>query len=1605
MGELAEVFKRGSIIGAGRCLSSSFGERKPSDLLQPSIDSNVGTPKVPRSTFKGNSLESTSVVTREPNIVALIVPRSNSKIFIRVVESVMILMVYLSTVPMKKAKKISRHVNVAARSIRIAFSAFSVKALGQGTPPSLPVKAHCILKSVCAYFGNLALCEGNVTNRLILRLNNRLAHNATFGHESTSNGLAVFGRILIITLGLVVATPAFAQLDALQGFCTTGGKNVVTSGLQSATAVQQSYPRCTVSVFLTGTLTHATIYKDAIGTPLGSVFTANSDGSWLFFIASGTGVDVTLSGGTAPNIFPTPFTLTDLKSGGGGGGGGITALTGDVTAAGSGSVAATLATVNSVPGSCGDATHVCQVTTNGKGLTTAQTPVAITAGGTGTVTHTAGALTALHEIVGNGGADVKADTGCSTDGAGNQTCASYAANGAGPSQTAYTYNSTPIVPGSSTTAVVGVNSSGQGVLSEAGGAAARICDATNGVCSGGGSSVGTVGQVQQVGSTAGSFFANVATTPAASFTAYKHMIFSDTTTAHCVSGQFAYYAGLPSFCNLNAFNDAIGTGSSVGQTGDAHIASVWGSGTSGGAESTGAAASTYSTEFANSGNDSTITIYADSHGSGDKQGAFDIYNADHGGPLFSSDQGNQSIVAITGEVNYATLTLATATGNPGPTTVTFNSANCPANNSFPSARCMPSPNAIIANVSQTPVAVGRLTGPSAALGGSIGTCATWVQQFPTSATLPVATAYGCATGLSINPPGPADQPTPVTVTLTVGSGLFTTGFVCSVGNRFIEPTVITAVSGSAGAQTITLNLGEPANGLFLIQGEACDLLSFDGDILYGNSNLGIQATTGNWYLGSIDGTHALYGNTLFGGGGTFAEPQASEPEKAIANPACAISTVYTVGQSCYDATTNCGGSGCVEQVTTAGTTGSSIATWNAGGYYSGYGNSTTQGTAVFTNLGNITGIHIYPAAVVLADYGIPATGYAANSNQFVYGSSLLSPSNSMRFTGGDTYVNPNVNVQLHNGINFSMQCLSPASPDGNGCTVFSASLQGAGVGAGGYGMSFIDSNPRPMQINSVSGAPTGVGIPGSVLQQGGLWGNFMIGDTAPEYCLFCYANNFPGATGTTLVNIPGEPELSNTTNGFMVGGSETVSNDLSVGGVATAQAGVITMQNGFTTTIQGELGFPFPNPPFSGLPVDYFGLCDGNAGDGNQTLCASTVARHNYGDLLTPNIPIAAANFSVPSNGVFYFGNSTTSAVTATGILSSPSAGNFSFDTTAPGNGLGNVVLHNINISGTCTGCGGGGAFSSITGGTNTTAAMLVGSGASLAPTGTGAVTANTLAAITTVLPSSGAINGTINFGPNYGLTALCLYVASGSNCDDGTGHNYGWGLEAGDYQSYVQKDSFGTAQFSWNNGGNLQTGASYDLMQLDKNSLRLVAGSVFGWGSTISSLDTGLSRDSAGVVDVGNGTAGNASGAMKMANLTDSTLTPGNCVQAGTGGLLGSGGTGNCVTLGGTPTVVAGSGAGTSPTVAVGGGQDVSFIVTLTTGTSPASGVLFTVTYSTNRGHNSFCTYSPGTSATAALTGSQTIYLQGSSSTSFTANVGAALTASTAYSWQFVCP
>jgi len=136
----------------------------------------------------------------------------------------------------------------------------------------------------------------------------------------------VLGRLLIV---IALVSLSHAQYFAFNGSCSKGGQAVVTQGLVStgttplsggpiapSTGVLGSYPLCQVSVYFTGTTSGALIYSDAIGTPLTQPFTANADGSFLFYAAALTGYDVTMAGGG----LPAPVTLTDVFTAGAGAG-------------------------------------------------------------------------------------------------------------------------------------------------------------------------------------------------------------------------------------------------------------------------------------------------------------------------------------------------------------------------------------------------------------------------------------------------------------------------------------------------------------------------------------------------------------------------------------------------------------------------------------------------------------------------------------------------------------------------------------------------------------------------------------------------------------------------------------------------------------------------------------------------------------------------------------------------------------------------------------------------------------------------------------------------------------------------------------------------------------------------------------------------------------------------------------------------------------------------------------------------------------------------------------------------------------------------------------
>lgn len=228
-------------------------------------------------------------------------------------------------------------------------------------------------------------------------------------------------KTLLLTLGLLVVAcvPLRAQayrVDPYPVISTTGttppGNMTPLYGIPGA-SIELCYDAgCTMP---------ATSYANSAGTvacPInaqitlpGSSFcqsTSGDLGEFGFWLSAGTYYyNVTLLSGQVAG----PYSITANPGGGGtvqqtgsftagnclatavngvplvikdGGPCGINQLTGDVSAGpGSGIQTATLATVNTAPGVCGDSTHTCQVTVNFKGLTTSAIPVAISGGGGG----------------------------------------------------------------------------------------------------------------------------------------------------------------------------------------------------------------------------------------------------------------------------------------------------------------------------------------------------------------------------------------------------------------------------------------------------------------------------------------------------------------------------------------------------------------------------------------------------------------------------------------------------------------------------------------------------------------------------------------------------------------------------------------------------------------------------------------------------------------------------------------------------------------------------------------------------------------------------------------------------------------------------------------------------------------------------------------------------------------------------------------------------------------------------------------------------------------------------------------------------------------------
>jgi hypothetical protein len=131
-------------------------------------------------------------------------------------------------------------------------------------------------------------------------------------------------RKLLPLLLLLALSPAAHALQSYTAWCEVGNTKANISGSTSANTLQASYPKCTVTVYIVGTTTKATLFSDNIPTPLANPFTAATNGSFTFYAVDGN-YDVTTSGGLNGG-FPIPVTTPNIHLGGGGGGGGSVSL-------------------------------------------------------------------------------------------------------------------------------------------------------------------------------------------------------------------------------------------------------------------------------------------------------------------------------------------------------------------------------------------------------------------------------------------------------------------------------------------------------------------------------------------------------------------------------------------------------------------------------------------------------------------------------------------------------------------------------------------------------------------------------------------------------------------------------------------------------------------------------------------------------------------------------------------------------------------------------------------------------------------------------------------------------------------------------------------------------------------------------------------------------------------------------------------------------------------------------------------------------------------------------------------------------------------------------
>lgn len=90
----------------------------------------------------------------------------------------------------------------------------------------------------------------------------------------------------LVSVFLLAAPLAYSR-GRLQGYAERGGQLVTVNAIPSALRYQQSCPNDTITVYVSGTLTLATLYSDSSGTAKSNPFSADSGAFWFFYADDG----------------------------------------------------------------------------------------------------------------------------------------------------------------------------------------------------------------------------------------------------------------------------------------------------------------------------------------------------------------------------------------------------------------------------------------------------------------------------------------------------------------------------------------------------------------------------------------------------------------------------------------------------------------------------------------------------------------------------------------------------------------------------------------------------------------------------------------------------------------------------------------------------------------------------------------------------------------------------------------------------------------------------------------------------------------------------------------------------------------------------------------------------------------------------------------------------------------------------------------------------------------------------------------------------------------------------------------------------------------------